>query len=219
MPELIEFNIKAKRKPVAAVVGGLVLKEGKRYVTKGGTITGPMHSFGAGSFHATCNHNGTEGTWYWNGDGTFGGDWEPDYPMHIVKEYVEPTAFLLLEVGKIYVCRNGKYVKITHPAKHYPDHVMGHTVEGFATRRYVTATGKRAAYRDDPMHEWHIVGLKEELIEPSGTIVSEQRADELHEQKVSLEYQCLDGIGWSPFPTTYPTKPSKVAPGWKWRVK
>jgi hypothetical protein len=123
MPELLEFNLKAKRKPInigaVLAVGTIQLEEGKQYITQDGEITSPMKKYGDG-FMAHCMNNhpewGHNGTWKWSSNGLFSGpEWEQDkhFPMHIVKEYVKghaPVPGLKLQEGKYYKTIGGHIV-------------------------------------------------------------------------------------------------------------
>lgn len=98
MPELLEFNLKAKRKPIPAVPPlaeppkhpFLPLEVGKKYVLADGTVVGPLEP----AIHsARLKWEGPTGVWSWyitdgRKNGVFNG--EP-HPRHIVAVYVEPT--------------------------------------------------------------------------------------------------------------------------------
>lgn len=232
MPELIEFNVKAKRKPwipvaahqVAAPAGAIQLQQGKRYVTRTGVVTGEMVS-DQGLFYAKCDLQGHGvGTWFWRPDGQFNGfEFEPDYKHHIVGEYVEPGAqmeqvkpvgYLPLQVGKKYLCQNGKTVIIKKQDVSNVECVMAQAVDG-PILKYEIATGRRWLNRETAVFPWHIVSEMPNYVPEQ--LITAQEADALFKDK-QLEYMPGDGK-WYLFPKNYFRKPSEFMKTWQWRIK
>lgn len=230
MPELLEFNVKAKRKPIPVAAqlaaGDCLLQHGKRYVTRSGAITGQVDKQSLVGGYAVCKHSetGVTGTWFYTNDGHFAGMQHiPDYGMHIVKEYVEtvvqpaPANFLPLQVGKKYLCQNGKTVRITKKAVTNAECVMGVSDEN-QVLKYEAASGRRFVHKELAVAPWHIVSeVVEKLVYISGQVITKAEANKLFKE-VQIQYQKAMGGTWYDFPKNHYKAPSGYIFA-SWRVK
>lgn len=226
MPELLEFNLKAKRKPIPGATVGLKLEVGKTYVTNHGYMVKILNKHAMKNWYRgqLFTPSGSDlGKWTWCENGLYQGvitEADPQYERHIVKEFVaevaapaptvspvaaEPTKhpFLPLEVGKKYVLADGTVVGPLVPTT-TTERLRWISPHGAVS--WYTSNGKKNGFLNSPEHPRHIVAA---YVEPT---LTKEEAHLLWLAGVPLVYSTSANFQyWSPFPKDYPIGPESLS--------